>query len=477
MLGRFGTRLVVALFVALVTMPVTLVAADAPVKTDPGFSPAASDAVTVITNGIYKVSVYNGSTSSVGMYTVGTGASHPVRNADMLYGGVDESPGTSYLSVYDYTGDVVYTSDSSLSSGEPSGGYGIAYLGGCGTSFSANATRATTRWMPCGQLEVEQVVEVVGSTPSNSWVRVTTKVTNKSGSTRQVGIRYLWDMMVADADAVWYATRNPNTGFTQQERIYTPPTFDRFVARDESSGATLEFFGSMTGPKGLFDPNPTAPGRFIFAYWSTAYYDVWGYTEGQNPGSDSAVLYYWGWDDGKSPISLGAGKSVSVTAYLWALPPGFTEFGVKQRTPLYEPSEDRPLEPAKMVVNYLNVDPAQVLPGQEVRISANICNSGEEKGSLGASLVVNGSVEQSQSVSVSGGSCKEVVFTVARAVPGTYQLTVNGMQGQFSVLAPRTVQATVASSQNTGLGTWGIVAIVAVLIVLVVGLIAVFRAN
>jgi hypothetical protein len=128
-----------------------------------------------------------------------------------------------------------------------------------------------------------------------------------------------------------------------------------------------------------------------------------------------------------------------------------------------------------MSMSYLLIDPAQVLPGQQVVISANVCNSGEEKGSLSATLTVNGSAEQSQSVAVSGGSCKEVLFTVAKAVPGTYQVAINGMTGQFSVLAPRTVQGTVASQQHTGLGTGGLVAIIVVVLVLVGALVILFR--
>ena len=137
-------------------------------------------------------------------------------------------------------------------------------------------------------------------------------------------------------------------------------------------------------------------------------------------------------------------------------------------------SEDTP-DPASMSMSYLLIDPAQVLPGQQVVISANVCNSGEEKGSLSATLTVNGSTEQSQSVAVSGGSCKEVLFTVAKAVPGTYQVAINGMTGQFSVLAPRTVQGTVASQQHTGLGTGGLIAIAAIVVVLIVALVYVFR--
>lgn len=139
--------------------------------------------------------------------------------------------------------------------------------------------------------------------------------------------------------------------------------------------------------------------------------------------------------------------------------------------------DDRPLEPARMSVSYLHIDPLQVVPGQEVTVSASVCNQGEENGTRTATLLVNGEAVESQSVGVSGGSCKQVTFRLARAVPGTYQVAVDGMQGQFSVLAPRTVTRTVASQQNVGLGTAGIAAIIAVLVVLLVALVVVFRKD
>ncbi len=139
-------------------------------------------------------------------------------------------------------------------------------------------------------------------------------------------------------------------------------------------------------------------------------------------------------------------------------------------------SKDKP-DPARMTMSYMRVDPAQVLQGQQVVISANVCNDGGEKGPLTAVMTVNGVAEQSQSVTVSGGSCKEVVFRVARTVPGTYQIDVNGMQGQFTVLSPRTVQGTVASQRNTGLGTGGIIAIVAIMAALVALLVYLFRRD
>ncbi len=128
-----------------------------------------------------------------------------------------------------------------------------------------------------------------------------------------------------------------------------------------------------------------------------------------------------------------------------------------------------------MSMSYLLIDPMQVLPGQQVLVSANVCNSGEERGSVTATLMVNGVggtiAERGRIRRLVQGS----LFTVAKAVPGTYQVPIGGMQGQFSVLAPRTVQGTVASQQHIGLGTGGIIAIVAIMVVLVIALVYVFR--
>lgn len=143
-----------------------------------------------------------------------------------------------------------------------------------------------------------------------------------------------------------------------------------------------------------------------------------------------------------------------------------------------DPREEvSPLEPAKMSVSYLDIAPTQVHLNQVVRISANVCNQGEEDGTKTVTLMVNGHAEQSQTVGVSGGSCKLVVFSVSKALPGTYQVSVDGMQGQFSVLGPpRLVLAdTAPPQQDTGLGTAGILAIVVVGIVLIIALVLILK--
>jgi len=175
------------------------------------------------------------------------------------------------------------------------------------------------------------------------------------------------------------------------------------------------------------------------------------------------------------PVSQGS-KSITVQVYSNDPDEPAAEVEVAARA-LRDVRDETPVDPARLVCSYLMVDPAQVLPGQQVIVSSNVCNGGDERGSMTASLLVNGVAEQSQSVSVSGGACKEVRFALTRAVPGTYQIAVDGMQGQFIVLAPRTVQSSVASHQYTGLGTGGLIAIAAIIVALVAALVHIFRRD
>ncbi len=128
------------------------------------------------------------------------------------------------------------------------------------------------------------------------------------------------------------------------------------------------------------------------------------------------------------------------------------------------------VEPAKFVASYLRISPNQVLPGQEVKISLNIANHGEERGSDTVALYINSQLEQSQTVGVSPGCCQDVVFRVTKSTPGTYQVSVKGQQGQFTVLAPAATGFFAG-----GLGAGGIIAIVVFVIALILGLVLILR--
>ena len=207
---------------------------------------------------------------------------------------------------------------------------------------------------------------------------------------------------------------------------------------------------------------------------STAAHPIHVYTE---PGQYTVSLTYeW---CGSTPASfLPLGDILSNGTPEEIVPAPVTETKELYITVLAPREEwDKPLEPAKMSVSYLDIAPTQVHLNQVVRISGNVCNQGEEDGTKTVTLMVNGHAEQSQTVGVSGGSCKLVVFSVSKALPGTYQVSVDGMQGQFSVLGPpRIVLAdTAPPQQDTGLGTAGILAIVVVGIVLIIALVLILK--
>ncbi|MFC2008700.1 PKD domain-containing protein [Chloroflexota bacterium] len=143
--------------------------------------------------------------------------------------------------------------------------------------------------------------------------------------------------------------------------------------------------------------------------------------------------------------------------------------------PRKEKERDKPPEPANLAATNLYVNPTEVIPGQEVLIYADICNSGGEVGVKSATLFINGYAEQSQSAGAGPGQCATVVFRVYKGPPGTYLVNVEGMQGQFTVVAPRIVMQDVPSQQDTGIGTVGIIAIVVVGVVLIIALVLIFR--
>jgi len=143
-----------------------------------------------------------------------------------------------------------------------------------------------------------------------------------------------------------------------------------------------------------------------------------------------------------------------------------------------------PPEPAKIGASNLFINPEQVVHNQWLDISANIYNKGETKGTRTVALVINGYLADSQSVGVSPGASQTVVFRIRAdseflggiyTGAGTYNVNVEGMEGQFFVLAEPEAPAPTAAGIGGPLGTGGIIAIVVIVILLIGGLMFVLR--
>jgi hypothetical protein len=104
-----------------------------------------------------------------------------------------------------------------------------------------------------------------------------------------------------------------------------------------------------------------------------------------------------------------------------------------------------------------------------VTISINVANTGGETGSYNAVLYINDVVEDNQTVSVAGGTSKNVIFTVSKTATGVYDVSLAGQSGQFEVVG--------GGGVDGGLSTGGIIAIVVVVVALIVALFFILRGR
>jgi PKD repeat protein len=92
--------------------------------------------------------------------------------------------------------------------------------------------------------------------------------------------------------------------------------------------------------------------------------------------------------------------------------------------------------PAKFEVSSLSITPTETDINGEVTVSVLVTNTGDLLGDCTIACKINGETAAEQSVTVEAGDSQDVVFNVSQAVAGTYTIDVNGLTGQFNVVAP-----------------------------------------
>ncbi len=288
---------------------------------------AAGKYTTDLDNGIYSVSVQDATGHyGEGTYTVATSNGHPVTNKNVLYGGVDRDPGSTYLTVRVYETGKEYVS--TTSGPAPSMGYTVFALDDYHPYTALIGNEIRTIWTTEECLLIDQTVAVEGSTLADSMVRVTTCITNTNDtSNMSVGVRYVWDLMICDTDGSWFAERLPDRDWIDTECEWVPPTFGRYAATNDPNGSTFIAWGNLTGSDALVPP-ATTPCRLQFVAWGSSGDGVFDHAFDYTPsgqalvgsGSDSAIAYYWGCNE-TNAMMLSPGESVSVTQYLHVTPP------------------------------------------------------------------------------------------------------------------------------------------------------------
>ena len=65
-----------------------------------------------------------------------------------------------------------------------------------------------------------------------------------------------------------------------------------------------------------------------------------------------------------------------------------------------------------------------------------MANSGGTEGSYSVILKINGVKEAEKSLTLAAGTSQDVSFSVRKADPGSYTISVDGSSGSFAVVAP-----------------------------------------
>ena len=325
--GKSGLRIttvitVLLLFTAFVT-PVFAATKLADLSSGDMFGLMANKVdIMTIDNGIYCVSVQDVTGHyGEGTYTIATSAGHPVPDKNVFYGGVDQDPGSTYMTVKVYDTGKEYVS--TTTGPTPSSGCAVVPLDTCSPATTKNSNSVYTTWTTPENLLINQTIAAEGSTPDDSMVRVTTHITNNNARTQKIGVRYVWDTMIDTEDGSWFMERFPDANWIDTECEWDSPTFWRYNTTNDPNSSIFTIVGTLKPPS-ILSPRPTTPDTLQFAAWDGVFDCAFDYTNNQTtiagPGTDSAIVYYWGNDEANA-MTLNQGESVSVTQYLYVTPP------------------------------------------------------------------------------------------------------------------------------------------------------------
>jgi hypothetical protein len=94
--------------------------------------------------------------------------------------------------------------------------------------------------------------------------------------------------------------------------------------------------------------------------------------------------------------------------------------------------------PAAFQVSNLRIEPSEIKAGEKATVSAEVKNTGGSEGSYTAELKVNGMTEGSQNLTIPSGASSGITFTVSKDTPGVYQVGLDNLTGQFTVIKAAT---------------------------------------
>ena len=280
-------------------------------------------------NTIYVVCVDD--IGQIGRYTARTGPGHPVPNRNVLFAGESSAPGTSFNSYRSFTSGLTYTQ------GSVPGGTNLNGFAPVSEPIGTTGVRTTWQVTGADSLRIVQVVNVNGTTLSDSNIEVTTTITNTGTSSAAMGIRYLWDYQIGQDDGPTFRERSPDGPVRTQEAAFGPVSFEYYEIQDnefdDPTSPLYTVLGTGRGPTTV-TPAPTPPTHLTYGCWPEAFSTAFDYSIvagrdvattsspcGGARGGDNTTIYWWG-RDAASARTLNPDESLTERALLFATEPG-----------------------------------------------------------------------------------------------------------------------------------------------------------
>ncbi|KXB07117.1 hypothetical protein AKJ54_00735 [candidate division MSBL1 archaeon SCGC-AAA382K21] len=107
------------------------------------------------------------------------------------------------------------------------------------------------------------------------------------------------------------------------------------------------------------------------------------------------------------------------------------------------------LEPAEFEVSDLSVSPSRAGPGEDVNVSVEVGNVGEMSGRHTVELEIDGVVEDSRTVDLSGGDNTTFSFAIRKETKKAYTIKIGGLTQSFEVVTPATFEVSNLSINPT----------------------------
>lgn len=92
-----------------------------------------------------------------------------------------------------------------------------------------------------------------------------------------------------------------------------------------------------------------------------------------------------------------------------------------------------PAPPKEFQVGNLKISPVDVVVGEEITVTVDVVNIGEETGTATVTLKVNGVVEAEKEVTLAGGASQTVSFTLTWDTAGVYEVQVDSLVETITV--------------------------------------------